>query len=65
MKIKKGQKFRCIKKVVMENGEIAYIKGKIYKSEHDTCITDEEPEIGHQWDDFGDDNWEKFFKLVK
>lgn len=65
MKIKKGQKFRCIQTVVMEDGEVAYIKGKIYKSEVGGCITNMQSEIYHVWTDNGDDNWEQFFELIK
>lgn len=40
MKIKKGDKFVCIKKVVMQaSKEIKYKKGYIYFSEVSGCIT--------------------------
>ena len=41
--IKKGDKFRCIKTVVMDNNpnDIDYYQGLIYTSENDGCITDE------------------------
>jgi len=48
--IKKGDKFRCIKDVVMSNGGVAYLKGKIYTSEEDGCITNEQGNTYHHWD---------------
>lgn len=51
MDIKKGDKFKCIKDVIMnENSkDIAYVKGKIYTSEEDECITDDRGNIHHRW----------------
>ena len=42
--IKKGDKFRCIKTVVMDNdsNDIDYYQGLIYTSEKDGYITDED-----------------------
>ena len=49
--IKKGDKFKCIKDVIMDEdpSDIAYIKGKIYTSEEDGCITDERKSKTHHW----------------
>lgn len=50
MKIKKGTRWVCIKDVVMEGtGEVAYIKGNVYLSEQDGCLTNEQLEVGHFW----------------
>lgn len=51
MIIKKGDKFKCIKDVIMDNdpNDIAYTKGKIYISESDKCITDNRGNINHYW----------------
>lgn len=51
MKIHKGDTFLCIKTVEMEDdGEEVYIEGKMYKSQQDSCITDENGDIYHYWD---------------
>lgn len=49
MIIKKGDEFLCIETVIMDDGEIAYIKDRIYKSEQDGCITNEQQNTGHSW----------------
>ena len=51
--IKKGDKFKCIKSVCINNNpnEVAYDKGKIYISEEDGCITDNDKNINHKWHD--------------
>ena len=51
MIIKKGDKFKCIKDVIMDNdpNDIAYTKGKIYISERDKCITDNKDYVSHYW----------------
>lgn len=51
MEIKKGSRWVCIKDVSMYGGddEIAYIKGNVYKSEQDGCITDRLGDVGHLW----------------
>ena len=51
MIIKKGDKFKCIKDVIMDNdpNDIAYTKGKIYISESDKCITDNQGRVSHYW----------------
>ena len=51
MIIKKGDKFKCIKDVIMDNdpNDIAYTKDKIYISESDKCITDNQGYVSHCW----------------
>jgi hypothetical protein len=50
MKIKKGDKFICIRTVVMEDdGEKAYKKGFVYCSESDWNITDHQHDVTHSW----------------
>ena len=40
--IKKGDKFRCIKTLIYANSDLWYQKGKIYQSDMNGCITDED-----------------------
>jgi len=47
--MKKGEKYECIKTVVMEEGDIDYVKGNIYLCEEDGCLTDEDGDTGHSW----------------
>lgn len=48
--IKEGDKFKCVKDVIMnDSGETAYIKGHVYMSELDECITDEQGFVSHFW----------------
>ena len=47
--IKKGDKFRCIKTLIYANSDLWYQKGKIYQSDMDGCITDEDGDIDHEW----------------
>ena len=51
--IKKGDIFKCIKSVCINDNpnEVAYDKGKIYISEEDGCITDNDKNINHKWHD--------------
>lgn len=51
--IKKGDKFKCIKSVCINDNpnEVAYDKDKIYISEEDGCITDNDKNINHKWHD--------------
>ena len=51
--IKKGDKFKCIKSVCINDNpnEVAYDKNKIYISEKDGCITDNDGDINHKWHD--------------
>lgn len=49
--IKKGNSFVCIQDVIMEDDTLVYKKGSVYTSEKDGCITDEDGDIDHHWDD--------------
>lgn len=50
MTTKKGDKFLCIKTVVMlGSNHIAYVKAKIYRSDIDGCITNEQNQPDHRW----------------
>lgn len=53
--IQKGDKFICIKDVMMDNdpNDIAYYKGKVYICEENECITDEQGNIHHIWEEHG------------
>lgn len=59
--IKKGDKFRCIKTVVMDNdpNDIDYYQGLIYTSESDDCITDED-KVNHIWGS----TWKEYFERL-
>lgn len=59
MKIKKGQRFRCIKDVVMDSGNVAYRKGYTYISHLHGCITDDYGDERHRWPD-DIETWEHF-----
>ena len=62
--IKKGDKFRCIKTVVMDNdsNNIAYYQGLIYTSENDDCITDESGCKYHYWG--SNSLWKEYFERL-
>lgn len=62
--IKKGDKFRCIKTVVMDNdsNNIAYYQGLIYTSENDNCITDESGCKYHYWG--SNSLWKEYFERL-
>ena len=63
MKIKKGDKLLCIKDVVMtKSGKTMYYAGKVYESEEDDCITNEEGMISHAW--YAEDNPQEHFKKI-
>lgn len=64
--IHKGDVFECIEHVVMDDGKVAYLKGKAYASLKDGCITDEEHDENHQWNIQEDDeeNWWHYFKRI-
>jgi hypothetical protein len=47
MKIKKGKKYECVKTVVMDDGDVEYVKGRVYLSELEHCLTDESGIISH------------------
>lgn len=64
--IHKGDVFECIEHVVMDDGEVAYRKGKAYASEKDGCITNEQHNENHGWNIQEDDkeNWWHYFKRI-
>lgn len=54
--IKQGECYRCIKNVIMDdpydetrNGKPCYVKGNVYESERDKCLTDEFGDKNHVW----------------
>jgi hypothetical protein len=60
--IKKGDKFECIKTVIMDDDdEIAYVEGYVYCSEQDNCITSNQGEINHEWSD----DFEEHFRKIE
>lgn len=65
MIIKKGDKFECIKDVMMDNNpkDIAYTSGKIYISELDGYITDDQNKVNHYWSN--EESEQYFIKLPK
>lgn len=65
-KIRKGEVFECIQHVILDDGSVAYVKGKVYASEKDDCITDETHEDNHHWNvqEDEDDNWWHYFKRI-
>lgn len=65
MIIKKGDKFECIKDVIMDNNpkDIAYTSGKIYISELDEYITDDQNKVNHYWSN--EESEQYFIKLPK
>jgi len=63
MKIKKGQKFKCIDTVVMYNGDITYLKDKEYVSELSGCLTNLHGHRDHKWSDTKE--FKQYFEEVK
>lgn len=62
MEIKKGDRFVCIKTVIMDgNGEEAYTRGGIYVSEQDGCVTDNGGFVGHTGDKYF---WREHFRRM-
>ena len=60
--MRKGEKHKCIKTVVMtDNDRIVYIEGKTYRCEHDGCLTDES---GDAWHDWGVSYANEFFEKI-
>ena len=48
---KKGDVWVCVKDVCMNGNpnDVAYLKGKVYYSDEDYSITDENKNIQHRW----------------
>lgn len=61
-KIKKGDKFVCLKDYVMDNGDIAYSKGNDYISEYNDAITDNNNDKLHIM--INQDDFFEYFELV-
>jgi hypothetical protein len=61
-KIEKGDRFLCLGNYVMDDDRIAYTKGKVYKSELDNSITDDDFDDTHRMD--GQDDFFEYFKLI-
>ena len=61
-KIKKGDRFLCLEDYVMDDERIAYSKGKIYKSDLDGRITDNEFDVHHEMEEQND--FFEYFELV-
>lgn len=59
MEIKKGDRFRCIKDLCK-----FYTNGKIYESDQDKCITDNDGNKGHYWVNLKDLEGNICFELV-
>lgn len=51
--IKKGDEFECIKPVIMDDNplDVVYTEGELYISEYDGCITDNQNNKSHYWND--------------
>ena len=50
-----GLRFLCIREVVFGLCDVKYRKGKIYKSEIEGCITNEDGEKNHEWIEYPED----------
>ena len=61
-KIKKGDKFLCLEDYIMDDDRVAYTQGKVYKSELDNRITDNDLDIMHEMQ--GQDDFFEYFKLL-
>ena len=62
--IKKGDKFKCIKTVVMnDSGKVEYLEGVTYISEEDDCITNLSGDKNHIWGLSVE--WQRSFERVK
>lgn len=60
-----GFRFLCIREVVFGLDDVKYKKGKIYKSEIDGCITNEDGEKNHEWIEYPEDTeWKNVFRII-
>ena len=64
MKIKKGNEFVCIKNVKRKQENCFYLKGHLYLSIFDDCITNEFGENNHYWNP-KDTRYKKHFVKLK
>ena len=60
--IKKGDRFICLEDYIMDDDRIAYTKDKVYKSELDSRITDDDFDIQHEMQ--GQIDFFEYFKLL-
>ena len=60
-----GHRFLCLKDVVFGSSDIMYKAGKVYMSEVEGCITNEEGNRMHEWieNDY-DIYWKQFFNII-
>jgi hypothetical protein len=59
-----GLRFLCTREVVFGLCDIKYKKGKIYKSEIEGCITNEDGCKEHEWIEYpGDPEWKNVFRI--
>ena len=61
-KIKKGDNFLCLEDYIMDDDRVAYTQGKVYKSELDNRITDNDFDIMHEMQ--GQDDFFEYFKFL-
>lgn len=61
-KIKKGDKFLCLEDYEMDDERISYTKGKIYQSDLDGRITDNEFDVMHEME--GQNDFFEYFELI-
>lgn len=61
-KIKKGDTFLCLEDYEMDDGRISYSKGKIYQSDLDGRITNNDFDVHHQMENQND--FFEYFELV-
>jgi hypothetical protein len=60
-----GLRFLCIREVVFGLCDVKYRKGKIYKSEVEGCITNEDGEKNHEWIEYPEDTeWREVFRII-
>ena len=60
-----GIRFLCIQEVVFGRCDVKYRKGKIYKSEVEGCITNEDGCKDHEWIEYpGDIEWRNVFRII-
>ena len=60
-----GIRFLRIREVVFGLCDVKYRKGKIYKSEIEGCITNEDGCKDHEWIEYpGDIEWRDVFRII-
>ena len=59
-----GLRFLCIQDVIF-GVDVIYEKGKVYKSEVEGCITNEEGNTCHEWIEYPEDTeWKNVFRII-